>query len=302
MIKINDILKPEPKSEEVIKLLKESVVDTSVEIEKPPTILLLQEDNGQYKRLLTLGNFSCISGKQKSKKTFFVCLLAGNLLREKDTDSKLINELPENKKLIIYFDTEQGFYDSWITMRRVERIAGHKKHFRGYNMRKYDPMQRCEIIEAAFKEYGKHIGLCIIDGIADLILAVNDELEATRVVSMLMRWTQEYNCHIITVLHQNKANDFIQGWIGTAISKKSEIVISVNKTKDDRSSADISCEFSRGVDFEGFRMTVDEHGLPYISDYSPEKKEKSVSSYYGSHITDITESNKIELDENGNAF
>ena len=135
-----------------------------------------------------------------------------------------------------------------------------------------------------------------------MILAVNDELEATRVVSMLMRLTQEYNCHIMTVLHQNKANDFIQGWIGTAISKKSEIVISVNKTKDDKKSADVSCEFSRGVDFEGFRMTIGDDGLPYVSDYSPEKREKSVSSYYGSHITDITESNKIELDENGNAF
>ena len=48
----------------------------------------------------------------------------------------------------------------------------------------------------------------IIDGIADLVSALNDELEATRVTSMLLKYTALYNSHISVVIHENKANDY----------------------------------------------------------------------------------------------
>ena len=180
-------------------------------------------------------------------------------------------------------------------MTRIQRLAGHKNHFKGFNLRQFEPLQRCEIIETALKEWGQNVGYVVIDGVRDLVTAINDELEATRVVSLFLRWTKEYNCHISTIIHENKATGDSRGHIGTEVENKSEIIIKVEKIKDDWTSSDVSCEHSRGIDFEGFRMTIQD-GLPYVSDYIPEIKEPQ-KSYYDVHIGTVTDAQgeKIEI-------
>ncbi|HEY3389070.1 MAG TPA: bifunctional DNA primase/polymerase, partial [Prolixibacteraceae bacterium] len=104
---------------EIEKILLGALIDTRKHIEKPPTILSIKEQTGtqfQYNRVLTLGNFSCIIGKAKSKKTFFISLITAALLSN-DGKGKFIGELPANKNEILYFDTEQGEYDSYNVIR-----------------------------------------------------------------------------------------------------------------------------------------------------------------------------------------
>lgn len=60
----------------------------------------------------------------------------------------------------------------------------------------------------------------MIDGIADLAMAINDEIEASRVVSLLMKWTKLYNIHITLVIHQNKNDEYATGHLGSAILKR----------------------------------------------------------------------------------
>jgi hypothetical protein len=47
-------------------------------------------------------------------------------------------------------------------------MSGVCDNIKGYSLREYSPMQRCEIIEHAFKIYCDKIAFCVIDGIADL--------------------------------------------------------------------------------------------------------------------------------------
>jgi hypothetical protein len=61
------------------------------------------------------------------------------------------------------------------------------------------------------------LGFVVIDGIADLANAINDEIEASRVVSLLMRWTKIYNCHIHVIIHENKADNNATGHLGSSI-------------------------------------------------------------------------------------
>ena len=63
------------------------------------------------------------------------------------------------------------------------------------------------LIEFIFNKYKTKIALMIIDGVADLVNAINDEVEATKIVTMLLKYTALYNCHISTVIHQNKNNE-----------------------------------------------------------------------------------------------
>jgi hypothetical protein len=180
--------------------------------------------------------------------------------------NKLIGTLPQNKQAVILFDTEQSNYDAWESANRVNRLLGYTpENFGAFDLREYDPMERCQIIEYTLEKFKGSIGFLVIDGIADLAKANNDEDEATRVVSLLMRWTKEYQCHIVTVIHQNKNDNFATGHLGSYIMKKSESIISITKDAEFSNKSQVNCDMIRGVqDFNEFSFEISENGLPYI--------------------------------------
>lgn len=255
---------------ELEKILKSAMIDTRRQVDRPPTILTIMETDGGtsliHKRVFTLGNFSCIIGKAKSKKTFFLSMITASMLMGKNYTNKFSGELPHNKNTVLYFDTEQGDYDSYNTIKRIETIAGTSTNLKAFMLRPFSPSERCQIVEYAFKVYGERSGFCVIDGIADLATAVNDEDEATRVASILLRLTKVYNCHIVTVLHQNKNDNFATGWMGSAIMKKAEIIISVTKSPQDNSYSEVNCDMSRGIDFNPFSFRINPDGLPEVTE------------------------------------
>lgn len=258
-------------------LLESNIIDTSIEIDKPPTILSINDPYGtstRSKRMFTLGNFSVIIGKAKSRKTFLLSLLVSVLTKKKDICCKFINEMESGKNLILWFDTEQGLYDSWNVVKRIQRMSGNLSNLQAYNLRPYSPVERREIIEYAIKKYGKQAGLVIIDGIADLVVSINDETEASEVSTLIMRLTLEYNFHCSTVIHQNKDNNFATGHIGSAVTKKAEIIISTNKIAA-TNETEVKCENSRGEGFEPFVFGVDGDGLPYLMDVKSVRKSET---------------------------
>jgi len=257
------------------KSLSESRINTSKEVIKPPSILSIREvgvSNIKEKRLFTLGNFSCIKGKMKAKKTFLLSMLTSSIIAGNDYSNTFIGTLPDGKKLVVYIDTEQGDWDSWNCISRIERMAGTKDNLLAFNLRPFTPIERCEMIEFIFNKYREKIGLMIIDGVADLVSELNSELEATRVASLLLKYSYEFNSHISLVIHENKMNDFATGHIGSAVMKKAEIIISVTKCKNIQDSSDVACDYSRGQGFEPFVMTINEHGYPYVNNSAVDKQ------------------------------
>jgi len=250
-------------------LLQKSLIDLDIPIEKPPVILYISDFSGTstvHKRVLTLGNFSAITGKAKSRKTYLLTMLSGALIKNGNLYNKFYATLPENKRQVLYFDTEQGLYDSANTIKRIERLASVKAdYFGAFNIREYSPLERCELIEYALS-ICKNVGFIAIDGVADLAKAINDEEEATRVTGLFLKWTKVYDCHVCTIIHQNKNDNFATGHLGSSIIKKAEIVISVSKEKGSLSHSNVSCDYSRGIDFDDFGFYINDNGLPELSE------------------------------------
>ena len=259
---------------DIEKIIQEAKIDSKKKIARPPTIISIKEQQATsyiYKRVFTLGNFSCIIGKAKSRKTFLLSLITSAAL-SKEKDGKFVGEMVQGKTDVLYFDTEQGEYDCQHVISRIEEMSGNSINLHGYSLRPYSPNERCQIIEYIFEKQGSKTGLCIIDGIADLAFAINDEQEATRVTTILLRLSKVHNCHISTVIHQNKNDNFATGHLGSSIMKKAEVLISVTKKGD---VSEIACDMIRGSsDFEPFEMFIDLDGIPQTRVGIPNRKER----------------------------
>ncbi|MCK5136623.1 MAG: bifunctional DNA primase/polymerase [Bacteroidales bacterium] len=263
--------KPKETGPELEQILNKAYIDLEIPVSKPPVIMRIRDYEATRsidRRLFTLGNFSAVIGKSKSKKTFLGTLFLASAADNGSIQNKIIADFPENKQAVLLFDTEQSRYDSYLSSSRIPKILGYiPKNFGAFDLREYSPHERCNIIEFGLEKWKNSLGFVVIDGIADLATAINDEVEASRVVSLLMRWTKIYNCHIHVVIHENKGDNNATGHLGSAIQKKAEAIISVKKdTKKFRRSY-VSCTLIRGTaDFNDFSFIINEDGLPEVEE------------------------------------
>jgi hypothetical protein len=283
-----DEIKIEPKKEEEKKpehldaIILKCYIDTEIPVIKPPVIIKIKTKHGFdniYTRVLTLGNFSAIIGKSKAKKTFLATMLMACATRGGQLDYTIESDLPSGRPCVALFDTEQSNYDAYITAKRVSDMSGKNKSlFGSFDLREFTPLERCDIINRFIEKRSYAVSYIVIDGIADLAMAINDEIEASRVVSLLMKWTKVYNVHITVIIHQNKNDNFATGHLGSAIMKKAECIMSVTKDSCDSMRSEIRCDYIRGaMEFDKFSILIDENGMPKVDpDFKAiEKEDKS---------------------------
>jgi AAA domain len=208
---------------------------------------------------MTAGNFSLINGKAKSGKTF----LLGAIVASMVTDSKQIEAIkgciPEDKKIVLYFDTEQSTFHATRSIKRICSLINNTNppNLIAYGLRPLTPAERLEAIEEVLSNT-ENLGAVAIDGVRDLLTrGINDEEEATTLTSKFLKWTSDYDIHLILLLHQNKTDFNARGHIGTEILNKAETTISV--TKDTKTNIFIvSCEYSRDIAFDDFGFIIDD--------------------------------------------
>lgn len=82
------------------------------------------------------------------------------------------------------------------------------------------------------------------------------------IASKLLKWTEERNIHIITVLHQNKGNEQARGHIGTELINKAETVLSITKEESNPDVSTMKAEMCRNRDPNPFSFEINEDGLP----------------------------------------
>ena len=80
-----------------------------------------------------------------------------------------------------------------------------------------------------------------------------------------MKWTLDYNIHIITVIHSNFYNSKATGHLGSFLEKKTETQISVECSDVNNNIVIVDCKRSRGVPFDKFAFEV-RQGLPIVID------------------------------------
>lgn len=252
-------------------ILENAYIDLRIPIPKPPVIMRIHDFEAGYlnsRRLFTLGNFSAITGKGKSKKTYLSSIFLAAAINSSLMYRKIEGCLPEKKRVVLAFDTEQSIYDAFVVGKRVEKMLTTAKDVKGFfALREYEPLERCHIIAHALEKFKDSIGYVLIDGIADLAKANNDEEEATRVVGLLMKWSKMYNCHIQVIIHQNKADNFATGHLGSSIIKKAEAVLSVEKDQNNSRFSKVRCDMIRGTaDFKEFDFMIQDDGVPVIEE------------------------------------
>ena len=91
-----------PSREELAVYIEEAAVSVTNNYEEAPAVLMVDDAV-----IGTLGNFSASIGKAKSKKTFNVSAIAASALSGR-TVLRYRSMFPENKRKILYIDTEQG--------------------------------------------------------------------------------------------------------------------------------------------------------------------------------------------------
>ena len=230
----------------------------------PPKILWVGDCT-----IATFGNFSASTGKAKSKKTFNISAMVAAALK----NDKVLNyraSLPEGKRKIIYFDTEQSRYHCYNVLERIVKLAGlpaekDDDRLMFIGLREYTPSLRISLIDYVLrKSHG--CGLVIIDGLRDLMYDINNAREATDVMTMLMAWTSRYNLHIHCVLHLNKNDNNTRGHIGTELENKAETVLVISKSKQDTSISEVKPMHMRDKEFSSFAFHIDENALPVLED------------------------------------
>ena len=257
--------------EELASCIEESTIHMTDEYTCSPEVLRVGEAV-----IGTLGNFSASIGKAKSKKTFNVSAIVASALSN-DEVLRYNSDFPSDKRNILYIDTEQGRHHCQKVLKRIVRLANlpidiEPDNLKILALRKYTPEERLAIVEYALNVI-PNIGLVIIDGIRDFVYDINSPSEATKIISKLMQWTDDFQIHIHTILHQNKNDEHARGHIGTELNNKAETIMQIEVDKDDKSVSVVEAIHIRDKEFEPFAFRINDEALPELVEcYSPKEK------------------------------
>lgn len=241
----------------------------------PPSICLYLKNTP----ICSLGNISLITGKAKSKKTFFVGLAVSAVLSNKTFMRIFKGNLSDTQFKILYFDTEQSNYHVQKSAHRICNLIeiSNPNNLIVYPLRKYSPDERLERINYAINNTPDLV-FVIIDGIRDLLTSINDENQSTKIISNLLKWSEEKNIHIMNVLHQNKGDKNARGHIGTELINKAETVLSITKDTANNDISIVEAQQCREKEPEPFAFEIDENGLPrIIEEWEPKSKKSKVN-------------------------
>lgn len=203
------------------------------------------------------GAIIAVVGKAKSRKTtVLTSIIAAAVSGEERCGFSYQNSGP-----ILWVDTEQPDFYAWITHWRILVQAGGRAenlHFYSFVEKSRDEMKEAinELVLAI------RPAIIVIDGIADLIRSLNEETSAYDFVTGWLRpLTFICNSTIFPVLHLNKGDGQMSGWIGTILSKKSDGTLQVEQVDD--FSVDVLMREARAERPPAWRLSTQKgmHGI-----------------------------------------
>lgn len=238
----------------------ETIIHADEELSPPPTAISIgtysYKGNPFYIPWGTYGNFSCIVGASKARKSFLKsAIIAGYIGGKAQMYFPEIRGHETEGKIVLDIDTEQSKWHTQRAVRRVVEMVGSPyDNYKAFFLREQDAKIRFEFIEYLVMDvYRDKVGLVCIDGAADILESVNDLDLSNKIVQGMMRWTSKSNCHVLTVLHRNHGSDKPTGHLGSAIMKKAETVAFVEK--NDMTSS-VTANYTRNYPFEPFEFEV----------------------------------------------
>ena len=249
------------------QIFQDSFIDPSEELKQQPIAISVRDSiykgssypipYGSY------GDFSCIVGASKSRKTFFKSMIeAGYIGGRASVLNPSIKGHNTKDKLVISIDTEQSRFHTQRVQRRVlEMVGANYDLYKTFSLRQYNPQERFQFIDWIVNEseYKGNIGLMSIDGYVDLVTDFNSLEQSTGLTDRLLQWTALGNMHITGILHKNFGTSKPVGHVGSSVLKKAETVVFIEKDND---LTVAKCEYSRNLAFGDIIFTVNDDWLP----------------------------------------
>lgn len=224
-----------------------------------------------------------ITGKAKSGKTFVSSMLIACCQMR---DVLFFHREQEQPLRMLWYDTEQsGESTQDILKNRILKMVVPSQSPSLFD--KPAPPCLLDIFNVRITEWKERrsllleaVRMCrpdlvIIDGIRDLVNDINDGVLAQEVMEELMKLASDNQCCIACVLHQNKSGEDhnLRGWIGTELTNKAFEIYTCEKLP--HRIFKFEQDNSRKYDWDQeFYFTVNENGLPIMSD-APEEKSNS---------------------------
>lgn len=254
----------EPLSIDFKEMFNKALIDPSEEIKQQPIALSIGTSN--YKGVEypipfgSYGDFSCIVGASKSKKTFFKSMIeAGYIGGNSNIHNPSIIGHNSKDKFVVSFDTEQSEFHTQRVQRRVlELVGANYEFYKTFSLRAYSPKERFDFIDWIVFEsdFKNNIGLMSIDGYVDLVTDFNSLEQSTGLTEKLLQWTAKGKMHCTGILHKNFGTAKPVGHVGSSVLKKAETVVFIEKDEE-RTIA--KCEYSRNQPFEDIIFEVDKN-------------------------------------------
>ena len=181
------------------------------------------------------GNLVTIAAAVKSGKSSVIAAMIASLMgKDPERDYLAFSGSNPDSKTVLHFDTEQSRGDHWrMGMRTIGRagLEVPPVWYQSYSLVSLSPEERLEVIGAMARAAVASGGLhsVFIDGVADLILDVNDPKEPFGLVTALHHLASETGCVVVGAIHHNPGSVKTRGHLGSQIERKSESVLVLNK-------------------------------------------------------------------------
>lgn len=215
--------------------------------EKPPpdqVVFRIEQRN-----IGSLGNFIVISGLPKRGKGKFISAITASALTGADVWG-LHCFLPEGRRRISFFDTDQSRYDFYKNIDLINKLTGIpyiSEKLDAYNVRQDEPAIICNMIDVYLKQ-NPDCGMIIVDNIGDLLNNFNDEGQSKKLINYFKRITDQKNILLVATLHLGKSNNSTIGHLGAMADRYAQSILTCEKItnqyhlklKDSRTAGEFS--------------------------------------------------------------
>ena len=218
--------------------LKERLFSPDAPIEKPETIIGIEENEG-ISVIGSPGNPIVISGPSKGGKSALVgAWLAGTM---KVTGDVALDTLGFYIKAnteglaVLHLDNELSDYDHYRFNQNVLKRSSRStppEWYYSFRLRGFSTSQMTEAtktILVTLNEKHKGIHLVVIDQCAEFVDSVNDEKATKEAVNLFLNLSEQYQTVFVLVLHYNPSSEKGRGHLGSELERKCESYLSIKK-------------------------------------------------------------------------
>jgi len=203
----------------------------------------------EQKNIGSLGNFIILSGLPKRGKGKYIAAAVASALTGLPVWG-LHCYLPEGRRKIGFFDTDQSRYDFYKNIELINELSESENisdNLKAYNVRQDEPADICNMLEIFLRE-NPDCGLVVVDNIGDLLNNFNDEGQSKKLINYFKRITDQKNILIIATLHLGKSNNSTIGHLGAMADRYTQSILTCEKAgsqyhlklKDSRTASDFT--------------------------------------------------------------